>query len=85
MTDVFERAKAREEELLADALQEQALHDPAHGKTVEDSAEECAGCGCTIPEGRRQAVPGVQLCVDCKADADRVDAAARRNGWRPTS
>lgn len=32
------------------------------------SATECE-CGEEIPEGRRQAIPGVQLCVGC---AERV-------------
>lgn len=30
------------------------------------SAYECSECGEEIPEGRRRAVPGVELCVDCK-------------------
>lgn len=32
------------------------------GKT----AAECDECGGTIPEGRRRAVPGCRLCVDCQ-------------------
>lgn len=30
------------------------------------SALECEGCGVDIPEARRLAVPGCQLCVDCQ-------------------
>ncbi|MCF5057481.1 DnaK suppressor protein [Pseudomonas proteolytica] len=29
------------------------------------SATECAGCGELIQEGRRVAIPGVQLCTPC--------------------
>ena len=32
----------------------------------------CEGCDEAIPEGRRQAVPGVRLCVDCQADLERM-------------
>jgi len=31
----------------------------------------CEECGEAIPEARRQAVPGVKLCVACQAQADR--------------
>ena len=40
----------------------------------------CEGCGEAIPEARRQAVPGVRLCVDCQEAADRhVQAASPYN------
>lgn len=32
----------------------------------------CAECGEKIPRARRQAVPGVQLCVDCQEYAEKV-------------
>lgn len=31
----------------------------------------CAGCGAAIPEARRAAIPGVRLCVNCQAEADK--------------
>ena len=31
---------------------------------------ECKECGETIPAARRQAIPGVQLCVACQKDED---------------
>ena len=34
------------------------------------SAEDCAECGEPIPERRRVALPGVQLCVECQSDRD---------------
>ena len=32
-----------------------------------DSALVCEECDCDIPEARRKALPGVQLCVACQA------------------
>lgn len=82
MTDFADRAEERIEEMLADALAEHARHDPTAGKTLADSAEQCDGCGAGIPDARRHAVPGVRLCVASQEDADRMAAAARRNGRR---
>jgi len=36
-----------------------------------ESLRECEECGAEIPEGRRQAVPGVRLCVACQAEQDK--------------
>ena len=30
-----------------------------------ESARECSRCGNTIPEGRRDALPGITTCVEC--------------------
>ncbi|ABZ75898.1 transcriptional regulator, TraR/DksA family [Shewanella halifaxensis HAW-EB4] len=35
------------------------------------SASYCARCGEDIPEPRRQAVKGVQLCIDCQTLSER--------------
>lgn len=37
----------------------------------QESAEFCEECGDEIPEERRKAIPGVQLCVFCKERAER--------------
>lgn len=71
MTDDVERASAREEEMRADALAEQARRAGLAGKTVADSAKVCAECGERIPLKRRRAVPGCKLCAACKADLER--------------
>lgn len=36
---------------------------------TRESAKWCAapGCGQRIPDARRRAVPGVQLCIECQA------------------
>ena len=40
-----------------------------------ESLSHCAECEAPIPEARRQAVPGVRLCVNCQAAHDREQAA----------
>jgi phage/conjugal plasmid C-4 type zinc finger TraR family protein len=39
------------------------------------SLESCAECGARIPEARREAIPGVRLCVACQEVRDK-DAVA---------
>jgi phage/conjugal plasmid C-4 type zinc finger TraR family protein len=34
----------------------------------------CASCGASIPQARRDAIPGVRLCVACQAEEDRAAA-----------
>lgn len=34
------------------------------------SAKRCVECDSPIPEKRRKAVPGVQLCVECQAELE---------------
>lgn len=36
------------------------------------SAYFCESCDEPIPEGRRLAVPGVALCVECQSDLERT-------------
>lgn len=77
MTDDIDRAQAREAELLADALRGQERRAGLAGRTVADSARFCQapGCGEAIPEPRRRAVPGVQLCVACQARLEKTKGA----------
>jgi phage/conjugal plasmid C-4 type zinc finger TraR family protein len=35
------------------------------------SLEACAECGAKIPEARREAIPGVRLCIACQEAADQ--------------
>ena len=34
------------------------------------SRSHCAECEEPIPQARRDAIPGVQLCIDCQAERD---------------
>lgn len=46
---------------------EVALANAGLKNTDAPSRETCAECGCVIPEARRNAIPGVELCVECQA------------------
>lgn len=48
------------------------------GQAARASAETCVECDEPIPDARRQAMPGVQLCVACQSGRDR--AAPRAGG-----
>lgn len=39
------------------------------------SLSECEECGVSIPEARREAVPGVRLCVSCQEAEDSEQAS----------
>jgi phage/conjugal plasmid C-4 type zinc finger TraR family protein len=39
-------------------------------KPVGESLALCAECDEPIPEARRQAIPGVKLCVECMGERD---------------
>jgi phage/conjugal plasmid C-4 type zinc finger TraR family protein len=68
MPDEIDRAQAREEEIRADAIRAQLRRTLPAG----DSASECAMCGEPIPEARRAALPGVQTCIDCQREVERL-------------
>lgn len=70
--DDIDRAAEREEKMREDALAAQAQRAGFSGKHTADSAEFCEECGEKIPEARRRALPGVQLCVECQAYMERV-------------
>ena len=72
MTDPIDRGCEREDELRADAIAEQRRRAGLEGKTVADSARKCSACKEPIPEARRQAVPGVQTCIECQTLIERA-------------
>ena len=41
-----------------------------------ESSKECQECGAAIPAARRQAIPGVRLCIACQEAADKQQGAA---------
>lgn len=60
--DIYDRATEQEERFRAQALAVHAAMRPQGA-----SARHCQApdCGVEIPEQRRRALPGVQLCIDC--------------------
>ncbi|MEF3074106.1 TraR/DksA C4-type zinc finger protein [Methylobacter sp. Wu1] len=41
------------------------------------SLTHCETCGNEIPQARRQSIPGVNLCVNCKAAEERLERLGR--------
>ncbi|MFB2531905.1 DksA/TraR family C4-type zinc finger protein [Paracoccus sp. p4-l81] len=53
---------------IAEALARQRAR---RGAQAGEGLAECAECGDEIPPARRQAVPGVRLCIACQGARDR--------------
>lgn len=44
---------------------------PARGEIPRgESLYECEECGAPIPQARREAIPGVRLCIHCQQEKD---------------
>jgi len=52
------------------SVQDELARLKARKGPVGDSLRHCADCEEPIPEARRQAIPGVKLCIDCAQDRD---------------
>lgn len=53
-----------------DANVEDALERAKRNTPSGESALFCKNCGAAIPEARREAVPGVQVCVACQSASE---------------
>lgn len=60
MPDIIDIAQEHAAEMLAHQIA------AARPKSAAVSSSFCESCGEPIPEARRRAVPGVELCVACK-------------------
>lgn len=40
-----------------------------------ESLRRCEECDTSIPEARREAIPGVRLCVGCQSELDKQQAS----------
>lgn len=49
-------------------------------QSLRASAEYCEQCGDDIPPARQQAIPGVQMCVECQSRSERFKANYRQPG-----
>jgi phage/conjugal plasmid C-4 type zinc finger TraR family protein len=54
-----------------DASIKDALKNVRRRLPKGESRKTCGDCGAEIPEARRQALPGVRLCVGCQDEADK--------------
>jgi len=44
-----------------------------------ESLRQCHECGKAIPEARRQAIPGVRLCIACQTKRDQAETFSGYN------
>ena len=51
------------------------------GLPTGESEPYCAICGDDVPEGRRNAVPGVRTCGSCQSTRDDRPMASSFNRW----
>jgi len=62
-----------------DASVEDAVERVRSQLSSGESLKRCEECDTGIPEARRQAVPGVRLCVDCQSELDEQQST--RNSY----
>ncbi|MCW1830190.1 TraR/DksA C4-type zinc finger protein [Enterobacter asburiae] len=60
MADIADEAQGAEEQLIAQGL------TSIRAQLASSGTEECQICGVSIPERRRQLLPGVSTCVECQ-------------------
>jgi len=58
-----------------DATVEDAINRARSNLPKGESLHNCEECDAVIPEARREAVPGVRLCVSCQAEHDKQQAS----------
>ena len=58
-----------------DATVEDAVNRVRDQLPSGESLTHCEECGTRIPDARREAVPGVRLCVGCQAGQDAEEKA----------
>ncbi|MEX0607318.1 MAG: DksA/TraR family C4-type zinc finger protein [Halofilum sp. (in: g-proteobacteria)] len=58
-----------------DSTVEDALQRARQNLPKGESLEECEECGAEIPQARREALPGVRLCVACQSKLDDQEQA----------
>ncbi|MBF9032394.1 DksA/TraR family C4-type zinc finger protein [Rhodobacterales bacterium HKCCE3408] len=57
-------------EQIEDSIKDELARMKARRQPAGESLTHCADCEEPIPEARRQAIPGVKLCIDCASDRD---------------
>jgi phage/conjugal plasmid C-4 type zinc finger TraR family protein len=62
-----------------DATIADAVSHARHRLPQGESLKNCANCDKPIPLARREAVPGVRLCISCQETADKE--AVTRSGY----
>lgn len=58
-----------------DASTEDSVQQARKQIPTGESLEHCAECGELIPQARREALPGVRLCIECQSALDKDNKA----------
>ncbi len=79
MSDPADEAAEAEEKFRERALQQARGSLGAPGDWDRLSAKWCKGarCGERIPDERRRAIPGVELCTDCQVAKEKRERQGR--------
>ena len=59
-----------------DASVEDAVNRARSELASGESLRECEECDAVIPQARRQAVPGVRLCIECQGASELQQRSA---------
>ena len=59
-----------------DASTEDSVEQARSKIPAGESLEYCAECGEPIPQARREALPGVRLCIECQTELDKDNQAS---------
>ena len=62
-----------------DATIEDAIQRARSEMPRGESLKHCEECDASIPEARREAIPGVRMCVNCQSEHDKQQVA--RSGY----
>ena len=63
---------------IEDSIKDELARMRAKAQPTGESLTHCAECDEEIPEARRQAIPGVKICVDCANE--RAGRGPQRGG-----
>ncbi|SEO48256.1 DksA/TraR family C4-type zinc finger protein [Aquisalimonas asiatica] len=58
-----------------DSTVEESVERARRQLPTGESLSHCEACDAEIPPGRREAIPGVRLCVICQEERDREQTA----------
>lgn len=62
-----------------DASVEDAVQTARNRLGAGDSLSHCEECEAPIPDARRQAVPGVRLCIECQSQQEKQHQSSSIN------
>lgn len=70
--DIFDQAQLKDAEFTAMSIDSVKRLAAQQRLAALDSNTECGWCGEEIPEARRLAVPGCDLCAKCQSQKERL-------------